>query len=462
MATTDLVTKKINYTIDKKSALTQAVGLTGNPTWTQIIERADFYKNNVVDNVSNLSLSSGIVSWSAPDLTGLTSRDVSVSYLVYLNDTLIGTTTNTSFDVNPYMADGDNVIKVKCKVTINNTIYVSVAGVITYTYSISTTTRSIAISDIGTPDVHYAYGHYDNTLFAIYNTNFVRIYAYVKALAGFTQTYKTNEEQNPVSFAGCPYAQIGQYLYIFPNGINGHYKAIKWKMLTTSYTYSYLSDYPSTLVRPSTYDVAFAIGTNIYITVQDRVNNTNYLIKYDTLTDTYTQVTFTFDSSYAYGYNFLFQYNGNIYLSHNSYNESQNCKLYKINIDETNNTGTMTVVLDFYNEFLNELGATINGNASAIGGGSTPRLFKFDDTNDYFFIELRYYITTTSTNVIKYFKFYIATNTYEEVTFADAATSNREAEIFFYPTDDEYNVISVWFASSTIAYTRAKTLNEEE
>ena len=36
MATTDLVTKKINYTLEKKAEICEILGLTGNPTWNQI------------------------------------------------------------------------------------------------------------------------------------------------------------------------------------------------------------------------------------------------------------------------------------------------------------------------------------------------------------------------------------------------------------------------------------------
>ena len=66
MATTDLVTKKINYTLEKKAEITELVGLTGNPTWDSIIsqieslneakEQRDFYKKLVEGRTGNIDI----------------------------------------------------------------------------------------------------------------------------------------------------------------------------------------------------------------------------------------------------------------------------------------------------------------------------------------------------------------------------------------------------------------------
>ena len=70
--------------------------------------------------VSNLTESSGILSWTAPDLTKYTDYTPNVSYLIYINDTLIDETSNTSYDASAQLTSGTYNINIVVKFNLQN------------------------------------------------------------------------------------------------------------------------------------------------------------------------------------------------------------------------------------------------------------------------------------------------------------------------------------------------------
>ena len=70
--------------------------------------------------VNGLSNTSNVVSWTAPDLTYFTDCNPQLSYLVYVNNTLVDTITTTSIDVSSYLVSGDNTVRIKVKINATN------------------------------------------------------------------------------------------------------------------------------------------------------------------------------------------------------------------------------------------------------------------------------------------------------------------------------------------------------
>ncbi len=118
MATTDLVTKKINYTLEKKAEICELLGLTGNPTWNQILAILDgAVINSKVRNVVwsfNRTTRTTTISWDAPYLPLLSDKNLSLSYYVYVNgNTTPIITTNRSVDITSgYILDGVNSVEI--------------------------------------------------------------------------------------------------------------------------------------------------------------------------------------------------------------------------------------------------------------------------------------------------------------------------------------------------------------
>ena len=98
-----------------------------------------------IPKVSNLTISNGIASWTAPDLTDLVDYNPSVSYLVYVNNTLAYETTTTSQNIIAWLNNGFNTISVVVKVILTNIEDTKTTIVYSESYSITTLATTLPI-----------------------------------------------------------------------------------------------------------------------------------------------------------------------------------------------------------------------------------------------------------------------------------------------------------------------------
>lgn len=153
MATTDLVTSKINYTLTEKAQIAEALGLSGNPKWKKIKAQINNVKlaTNLVFSSDN---NNNTVSWTAPDNSYIpASKSLSISYLIYVNNIYVGETTSTSYNITNYMHSGENSVEIQVRFTMNNdkkseetiTVYAtaSITGITCSTYHFDNNTNYV-------------------------------------------------------------------------------------------------------------------------------------------------------------------------------------------------------------------------------------------------------------------------------------------------------------------------------
>lgn len=446
MATTDLVTKKINYTLEKKTALTEAVGLTGNPTWNQIIAKIE----NPISPVADISFSNSTISWVAPTFTNATGRNLSLEYLIYVNDTLVETTTNTSYDIKnagAYLLIGNNNIKVLCRVSLNNTD--ATEEVLSVNISCSIASSGVNLSPFYSDGNDGCWGTYyvdtpTEKGYRIFNIKNQREISYLYIDLGQGYTFSGNLRSSNITTnglqlktTGVAYAQIDRYLYVFPQWNYDPLKVLKFDLgfdlsQTVQY-YTELGSYPTAindLLGLGGAKTAQAVNGYIYILG----GNTTKILRYDPLNDSFIQNVIEMPETTG-NYITSFEIDGTIYFAY--WNDANNIgKIYKIEIDTTYNVvSNVSLFMDIseiaYNAYM----------------------FSFDKTSHEFFIQFK-----PNGGTLKMFRASSITGEYQEIQ----ATGSIYIETYFFNKPNNPNVVIGFENGVCRDITKTATITQEE
>lgn len=287
-----LVLDKINYATEKKLEIAGKLGLTGNPTWNQIISAID---GKIVSNITwsfNSTTKHTTISWNAPDLSNYSGRNPSASYIVTINGTTLTETSSTSVDVTSYIVEGTNTVEVKVRLSVdsNNTTdsedeYVLIFTLETYTATVligATITQTLTgISEL--PLLHYQNKIYYATDMDQYNqrTKYVGTITSETTVSIDTDTSSLNPT--------LPYSKAvndGTKSYIF-GGSSNVIREVDYSNNTVDTTRNI-----SLITSANNYPIFAKVGTKLYF-LSLWESTTNYRIIYDLSNNTYTSVELT-------------------------------------------------------------------------------------------------------------------------------------------------------------------------